>query len=55
MISLLLEFLLNLWAAVWAADERVNGPSRRRWPVMMDLVGGVALFIVWVLELARVL
>ena len=55
MLSQLLEFLLDLWAVAWKVDERVNAPSRQRWPVYVALAGGAVLIVVWILELARVL
>ena len=54
-MSLLLEFFLDLWAAAWTADERLHGPSRRRWPWVVLAVGGCLVVVVWILELAGVL
>jgi len=49
-MSYLIDWLLDLWAAIWRADERVNGPSGRRWPWVVFWIGVAVLAVVWGLE-----
>jgi hypothetical protein len=54
-MSHLISWLLQLWVAAWRADERLHGPSRRRWPWVGFWVGVVLLVVVWWLEASGVL
>jgi hypothetical protein len=54
-VGYLIEWMLDLWATAWRADERLHGPSRKRWPWVVFWLGAALLLLVWGLENAGVL
>jgi hypothetical protein len=54
LMSMILEWLIELWVTAWRADERLHREPKR-WPWVVAGVAVVLLIVFWILEASGVI